>query len=84
MDCSPPGSSVYGIFQVRILEWVAISFSRRARGAFGHSMGNTGPFYKGPPHCPLSGWDLEENQRRILGKLSRIHYCGTGLGTDGI
>ena len=28
MDCSPPGSSVYGILQARILEWVAIPFSR--------------------------------------------------------
>ena len=28
MDCSPPGSPVHGIFQARILEWVAISFSR--------------------------------------------------------
>ena len=28
MDCSPPGSSVHGIFQARTLEWVAISFSR--------------------------------------------------------
>ena len=28
MDCSPPRSSVHGIFQARILEWVAISFSR--------------------------------------------------------
>ena len=28
MDCSPPGSSVRGIFQARILEWDAISFSR--------------------------------------------------------
>ena len=27
-DCSPPGSSVHGILQARILEWVAISFSR--------------------------------------------------------
>ena len=27
MDCSLPGSSVHGIFQARILEWVAISFS---------------------------------------------------------
>ena len=27
-DCSPPGSSVYGISQARVLEWVAISFSR--------------------------------------------------------
>ena len=25
--CSPPGSSIHGIFQARILEWVAISFS---------------------------------------------------------
>ena len=28
MDCSPPGSSVHGILQARILEWVAIPFSR--------------------------------------------------------
>ena len=28
MDCSLPGCSVYGIFQARILEWVANSFSR--------------------------------------------------------
>ena len=28
MDCSPPGSSVYGISQARILQWVDISFSR--------------------------------------------------------
>ena len=28
MACSPPGSSVRGILQARILEWVAIPFSR--------------------------------------------------------
>ena len=28
MDCSPPGASVHGISQVRILWWVAISFSK--------------------------------------------------------
>ena len=28
MDCSPPGSSVQGILQARVLEWAAISFSR--------------------------------------------------------
>ena len=27
MDCSLPGSSIHGIFQARILEWVAIAFS---------------------------------------------------------
>ena len=30
MDCSLPGSSIHGIFQARILEWVAISFFRRS------------------------------------------------------
>ena len=28
MDCSPPSFSIHGFFQARILEWVAISFSR--------------------------------------------------------
>ena len=28
MDCSPPGSSVHGTLQARIIEWVAIPFSR--------------------------------------------------------
>ena len=28
MDCNPPGSSVHGIFQAKILEWVAISFPK--------------------------------------------------------
>ena len=28
MDCSPPGSSVHGVSQARILEWVVISFCR--------------------------------------------------------
>ena len=30
MDCSISGSSVYAIFQARMLEWIAISFSRRS------------------------------------------------------
>ena len=32
MGCSLPGSSVCGIFQARVLEWVAISFSRGSSG----------------------------------------------------
>ena len=27
MDCGPPGSSVHGVFQARVLEWGAIAFS---------------------------------------------------------
>ena len=30
MDCSPPGSSVHGILQTRILEWVAMPSSRES------------------------------------------------------
>ena len=30
MDCSLPGSSVHEIFQARVLDWVAISFSRES------------------------------------------------------
>jgi len=29
MDCSPPGPSVHGIFQARVLEWGAIAFSAK-------------------------------------------------------
>ena len=29
-DCNPPGSSVHGIFQARVLEWGAIAFSKVA------------------------------------------------------
>ena len=29
MDCSPPGSSVHGILQARVLQWGAIAFSER-------------------------------------------------------
>jgi len=31
MDCSPPGSSVRGIFQARVLEWVAIAFLKQVK-----------------------------------------------------
>ena len=31
MDCSLPGSSVHGIFQAIVLEWIAISFSREEK-----------------------------------------------------
>ena len=50
MDCSPPCSSVHGILQARILEWVAISFSHVKCwwGIKLHSniYAETGPFYQ--------------------------------------
>ena len=32
MDCSLPGSSIHGIFQSRVMEWLVISFSRGSSG----------------------------------------------------
>ena len=42
MDCSPPGSSVHGIFQARVLEWGAIAFSKTpgVTGKFGLGVQN--------------------------------------------
>ena len=34
MDCSLPGSSIHGIFQARVLEWVAIAFMLRSGQSF--------------------------------------------------
>ena len=36
MDCSPPGSSVHGIFQARVLEWVAIALTQGSNPGFQH------------------------------------------------
>ena len=39
MDCSPPGSSVHGIFQARVLEWGAIAFSEMDKQIVIYTMG---------------------------------------------
>ena len=66
MDCSPPGSSVHGISQARILEWVAISFSSRPSWPKDQTLplvfsALAGRFFTtGPPGKPLytSTWHL--------------------------
>ena len=62
--CSPPGSSVHGIFQARVLEWVAISFSRgssRPRDWTRVSCIVDRCF------CPLSHWGSPEPVQNHLG-----------------
>ena len=59
MDCSPPGSSVLGIYQARILEWAAISCSRDLSDAGIKSVSPVAPAVVGrfftaePPGKPL-------------------------------
>ena len=66
MDCRPPDSSVYGIFQGRVVEWVAISFSRessqpRDGTQVSHNMGRF--FTKSdPPGKPINNSYLSSVQ----------------------
>ena len=60
MDCSLPGSSIHGILQERILEWVAISFSRhRYTAAAAKSLQSCltlcDPIDCSPPGSPIPG-----------------------------
>ena len=48
MDCSPPGSSVHGIFQARVLEWGAIAFSDNTNDLSLIASGD---------ECVISFWD---------------------------
>ena len=55
MDCSPPGSSVHGILQARVLEWGAVSSSRRSSRSRGRTCVSciAGRFFPlGSPLCP--------------------------------
>ena len=59
MDCSPPGSSVHGIFQARVLEWVAIAFSVTQCSAAAKSLQSCptlcDPIDGSPPGSPVPG-----------------------------
>ena len=66
MDCSSPGSSVHGILQARVLEWVATSFSRESSGpgielasllspALAGRFFTTSPYLRSPLHsCTIN------------------------------
>ena len=75
VDCSPPGSSVHGILQARILEWVAISFSRgssrpRDQTRVSRIAGRCFNLWatRDPLICPCKEWLLKSKN------LERIFY----------
>ena len=58
MDCSLPGSSIYGIFQARVLEWGAIAFSTyhyAAAKSFQSCPTLCDPIDGSPPGSPIPG-----------------------------
>ena len=66
MDCSPPGSSVHGILQARVLEWVAISFpDHRSSEEHRIKIGKI-PLYKGQPFPRNGPYSLQRPEARTL------------------
>ena len=65
MDCNPPGSSVHGILQARILEWVAIPFSRGSSWPRDHTILHSYKVIKTVWYCHrtrnIDQWNRTEN-----------------------
>ena len=77
MDCSPPGSSDHEIFQARILEWVAIAFSRgssrpRDRTWVSHIVGRCLRLWRCEPGCDNKG----EEKGKTLEVKTGCDYWG--------
>ena len=71
MDCSPPGSTVHGILQERILEWVANSFSRADDSSILKQIFSLGHF----PHSSVG-----KESARNAGDLGSIPGSGRSPG----
>ena len=92
MGCSPLGSSVLGISQARILEWVAISFSRESsqpKDRTSSSCTSGGFFTTEPPKKRIHGWarwNLTILQRLCVCTqlLSRVQLCSPAKFLHGI
>ena len=75
MDCSPPGSSILGIFQARVLEWGAIAFSTKKTAV---NLNIDVDIFKVYMVLPFS----LSKRMEVCVKLSHPHLvCGEGNGT---
>ena len=59
MDCSLPGSTIHGIFQARVLEWVAIAATAAAAKSCQSCLTLCDPIDGNPPGSPVPGIPLE-------------------------
>ena len=77
VDCSPPGSPIHGISQARILEWVAISFSRGSSWSrnWTHCL----------LHCQVDSLPLSHLRNLFVRAWEIcIHYIISSLNSSGI
>ena len=79
MDCMPPGSSVHGILQVKILEWVAMSFFRGSSQPRGLNLGLLCLL-----HWPAGSWPLVPPGKPLRKQLCRPVVPKSGLETNSI
>ena len=85
MDCSPSGSSVHGILQARMLEWLAIPFSRGSLSDPGIEPGSpTGRFLSEPPANLLSIKLLVLATQLCLTLCDCINYSPPGSSVHGV
>ena len=71
MDCSPPGSSIHGIFQARVLEWGAIAFSAsltylELKGQDPWREDTTNQHFKGEKAQSTLGWSTKPQNSGII------------------
>ena len=74
MDCSPPGSSVHGLCQARILEWVAMPSSRGSSQARDRTRSLTSSALAGGFFTTSSSWEAHSSTNSYNSKDQL--YCG--------
>ena len=77
MGCSPSGSSVHGILQARILEWVAISFSRGSSRPRDKPVGKRVSLLLAPPGKPFRLGNGSKERITLEFLEQRRHRTGT-------
>ena len=85
MDCSPPGSSVHGTLQARILEWVVMPSSRRSSPPKEQTCVSCGSCVAGGFFTakPLGKPRSHRNPRPLEGRhWGRPSFCSSGLPGD--
>ena len=65
MDYSPPGSSIHGIFQARVLEWGVIAFSNLNAIKSGKS-GAACLSYRQDPNIQKNSWEMEGHRPETI------------------
>ena len=66
MDCSSPGSSVHGIFQARIMEWVAIFYFRGSSQLRIETMSPVSPALAGEFFTNCATWDAPQSSLLLI------------------